>query len=136
MMFVVCLFQFVGRGLVARLDAYLLSLPIYDPEGRVLAQTLADLGVLHALLGPAVVLGYFALCEGFFFRATLGKLFTGISIASSGGRPCSLVRATLRNGFKVLTIATLGLGMVPALFSSRSRSLHDLCSGTMPVLYR
>ncbi len=119
--------------LFGHLDGYLLQLPVYDAEGKVLARTLADLALLHDLATLFFPAAWFTFFESRFWQASPGKLFVGISVTDTEGRACGLVRVFVRNLGKYLTIASLGLGMLPALVGPRSRALHDLLSGTMPI---
>jgi uncharacterized RDD family membrane protein YckC len=65
---------------------------------------------------------------------TVGKMLTGLTIVNSDGTPIGLVTILRRNllGY-VLTAATLGLGFLSSIFSSRGRALHDLVAGTIVI---
>ncbi|MDI1241272.1 MAG: RDD family protein [bacterium] len=65
---------------------------------------------------------------------SLGKMAAGLRIVTSdGGHPASgslLIRQTL--GY-LLTFASLGLGFLFSVFSSKGRALHDYLAGTQVV---
>jgi uncharacterized RDD family membrane protein YckC len=66
---------------------------------------------------------------------TLGKWATGLRITQRDGKPLTLVSALLRHvvGYP-LSLLTLGLGFLIAVFDSRGRALHDIIAGTVVVL--
>ena len=65
---------------------------------------------------------------------TLGKMFVGISIVRTDGRPVRLGTIILRNvvGY-LLTLLTLGVGFLISALNRSSRSLHDYVGGTVVV---
>lgn len=69
-----------------------------------------------------------------FSGQSLGKMFTGIRIVKSDGRPASLATLLLRHtlGY-ALTVATAGLGFILSVFSPRGRALHDFLARTVVI---
>lgn len=69
-----------------------------------------------------------------FSGQSLGKMFTGIRIVKSDGRPVSLATLLLRHtlGY-ALTVATAGLGFIFSAFSPRGRALHDFLARTVVI---
>jgi uncharacterized RDD family membrane protein YckC len=65
---------------------------------------------------------------------TLGKMFAGITILRTDGRPVRLGSIFLRNvaGY-LLTLLTLGLGFFISAVNRSGRSLHDFVAGTIVV---
>ncbi len=65
---------------------------------------------------------------------TLGKWITGLRIERRDGGELSIPRALLRHcvGY-LLTLMTLGLGFLLAVFNSEGRALHDMLAGTIVV---
>jgi uncharacterized RDD family membrane protein YckC len=65
---------------------------------------------------------------------TLGKWATGLRIERKDGRRLSPVRSIVRHliGYP-LSMLTLGLGLLLAVFDSRGRALHDFIAGTVVV---
>jgi uncharacterized RDD family membrane protein YckC len=63
---------------------------------------------------------------------TIGKWATGLRIVRKDGEPLSPGRSLLRHlvGYS-LSILTLGLGFILAVFSARGRALHDIVAGTI-----
>ena len=63
---------------------------------------------------------------------TLGKWATGLRISKKDGGDAGAVRVILRNtlGY-LLSLLTLGLGFLLAVFSPKGRALHDLVAGTV-----
>ena len=65
---------------------------------------------------------------------TIGKMFAGLTILKTDGRPVRLGSMFLRNvvGY-FLTLLTLGLGFFVSAINRSGRSLHDLIGGTVVV---
>ena len=65
---------------------------------------------------------------------TVGKMLTGLTIVNSDGTSIGLVTILRRNvlGY-ILTAATLGIGFISSIFSTRGRALHDLVAGTIVI---
>ena len=65
---------------------------------------------------------------------TVGKMLTGLRITASDGTPASAVAILFRNvvGYLV-TLLTLGIGLLIAGIVPSGRALHDYLSGTMVV---
>ena len=80
--------------------------------------TLLNFGVLASLRGQ-----------------TLGKWATGLRIVRQDGKPLTLLNALLRHvvGYPV-SLLTLGLGFLLAVFNTQGRALHDIIAGTVVVL--
>ena len=66
---------------------------------------------------------------------TLGKWATGLRIVRMDGEPVTFVSSLLRHvvGYPV-SLLTLGLGFLLAVFQAQGRALHDLLAGTVVVL--
>jgi uncharacterized RDD family membrane protein YckC len=64
------------------------------------------------------------------FGRTPGKWLCGLVVRDGYGRPVGPFQALARAIGKLFSFATLGLGFLPALFSSRGRALHDLLADT------
>lgn len=75
----------------------------------------------------------FIVLAGFSGR-TLGKWATGLRIERKNGKPLSFWRAGLRHllGY-TLSLLTLGLGFLLAVFTIEGRALHDRLAGTIVV---
>lgn len=84
----------------------------------------------------ALVIINFVVLAGFSGR-TIGKWVTGLRIERADGRQLSFARALVRHtlGY-ALTIATLGLGFLVAVFNADGRTLHDFVAGTVVVRHR
>lgn len=69
-----------------------------------------------------------------FTGQSIGKMLTGLQIVKIDGHPASFSNLLIRNivGY-LLTAATLGLGLLLALFNSKGRALHDYLAGTVVV---
>jgi uncharacterized RDD family membrane protein YckC len=65
---------------------------------------------------------------------SIGKLVTGLQVVRSNGFEASFLRIALRQtlGY-LLTAATLGIGFVWCVFSSKGRTLHDYLTDTIVV---
>lgn len=84
----------------------------------------------------ALALLNFVVLAGFSGR-TIGKWVTGLRIERADGRQLSFARALVRHtlGY-ALTVATLGLGFLVAVFNADGRALHDFVAGTVVVRHR
>jgi uncharacterized RDD family membrane protein YckC len=65
--------------------------------------------------------------------ATLGKRLAGIRVIGPDGRPPGFAQSAARTAWAVISLAGLGLGLLPALRSPSGRALHDLLAGTRVV---
>jgi uncharacterized RDD family membrane protein YckC len=110
----------VGAGV-----AFLVWLFGGDPSTSVLAPTVGSGWLL--LLGA-----YFV-----FFWSTTGQTpgmrILGLRVTAQDGRPLRARRSLVRFVTAVLTIAPLGLGLIPVLFDERRRAVHDLVARTVVV---
>lgn len=69
-----------------------------------------------------------------FSGQSIGKMLTGLRIVGKDGKPASFVAILLRNllGY-FITVLTIGLGFLLALFNIKGRALHDFLAGTVVV---
>ena len=67
---------------------------------------------------------------------TVGRMALGIAVVRTDGRAPGLGRAALRFVGTFLTVLTLGLASLIALFNREGRDLADLLSGTRVVRLR
>lgn len=83
------------------------------------------LAILNFLVLPAIT------------GQSLGKMITGIKIASKDGTAAGTGSLMLRHlvGYP-LTLLTLGLGFIWAAFSPSGRALHDYIAGTVVIFGR
>ncbi len=65
---------------------------------------------------------------------SIGKLVTGLQVVRSDGLDASVLKIALRQtiGY-LLTAATLGIGFVWCVFSSKGRTLHDYLTDTIVI---
>lgn len=66
---------------------------------------------------------------------TLGKWATGLRVVRMDGKPLTFLSSLLRHvvGYSV-SLLTLGLGFLIAVFSAHGRALHDIIAGTVVVI--
>lgn len=76
---------------------------------------------------------YFALMESSRRQGTVGKRLVGVSVTDLQGERISFVQATGRHFAKLLSVATLLIGLLMAAFTARKQALHDLLAGTLVV---
>jgi len=95
---------------------------------RLGGATALTLGYLAAL---SLIVLNFVVLAGFTGR-TLGKWVTGLRIERRDGRPAGFAHVAVRHlvGYP-LSLLTLGLGFLLAVFSREGRALHDLIAGTV-----
>jgi uncharacterized RDD family membrane protein YckC len=79
---------------------------------------------------------YSGLFEASRHQATPGKRLFRIVVADLNGRPLSPLRALWRQMTKLVTVAMSGLGYLPALFTQRQQTIHDLLAGTVVIYAR
>ena len=68
---------------------------------------------------------------------TLGKWATGLRVMRMDGGPLTFLSSLLRHvvGYS-LSVLTLGIGFLIAVFSEHGRALHDIIAGTVVVIDR
>jgi len=64
---------------------------------------------------------------------TIGKMAAGVRVVRAGGGAVGAATAVRRTVASLLSIATLGLGFLPALLGRRRLALHDRIAGTRVV---
>jgi uncharacterized RDD family membrane protein YckC len=102
---------------------------------------IARLGLDEVALVPALpFVGFLALLNAGYVTLltaaggqTLGKMAIGLKVVSTGDERIGLDRALLRTLAGCATLATLGLGLLPALFGHDRRALHDRIAGTRVI---
>lgn len=113
-----------GEGIVGGVAALLRAVEL--AEGTV---TLA-LPLLAAVALAGFVYHFLAhLLAG----ATLGKWLLRLRVVGPDGRPPTLGRSAARAALALVSVATLGLGLILALFTRSGRALHDLVASTWVV---
>ncbi|MGE3844000.1 MAG: RDD family protein, partial [Vicinamibacterales bacterium] len=86
------------------------------------------------------LLAFIALLNGGYFIGftvasgqTIGKMATGIQVVSESARKVSLGAAILRAAGLLVTVLSVGVGYLPALFGRERRALHDRLAGTRVI---
>jgi uncharacterized RDD family membrane protein YckC len=66
---------------------------------------------------------------------TLGKWATGLRVVRMDGMPLTFLSSLLRHvvGYTI-SLLTLGLGFLLAVFNAHGRALHDIIAGTVVVI--
>lgn len=86
--------------------------------------------------GPAqllILMGYwlyFALMHSSAWGATVGKRAMGLYVADAEGHRLSFIQATLRFLGKLVSVFTLFIGFLVALFHPQHQALHDIIAKT------
>lgn len=127
--------------LVRRVFAYLIDLVIMIALFAVAAVLLAIAGLLTLgiawlgffILGPAVIVFYYASTLGTPMRATIGMKMMDIVLTPTRKRPLDGVRAVLHPLVFWVTIWVFWPLLALGLFTPRRQLLHDLIVGTLMV---
>ena len=127
------------RTIAALIDALIL-VPI-DLIVIYFTLRLCRLGTDELLLLPvAPLLVFFLILDGgylFAFNAaggqTIGKMATSLRVVGAGGGRVGAGRALARTVAWIVSVAPLGLGLLPAAFDPEGRTLHDRVAGTRVV---
>jgi uncharacterized RDD family membrane protein YckC len=64
---------------------------------------------------------------------TVGKMAMGVRVITTSGEPLNAAVALRRTAASLMSVATLGLGLLPALIGSTRLALHDRVAGTRVV---
>lgn len=132
---------------VARIGAAVIDITLLGLiNAAVVYLTLALAGLTwpeYRVLPLAPLVGFLAILDGgylvVFIAAagqTIGKMITGVRVVGDDGRRVDVGGAILRMAGCLLSVLTLGLGYLPALFSADSRALQDRMAGTRVVRAR
>jgi resuscitation-promoting factor RpfA len=89
--------------------------------------------VLSVLAAVALALGVYATLAHALAGATLGKRLLGIRLVGPDGARPSLARSAARTALVLVSVGTLGLGVLLAFFTRSGRALHDLLARTWVV---
>jgi len=90
-------------------------------------------GNVTAAIGLLAWTGYFALQESSRWQATLGKRLFRLRVVGPGGGRIGFGRASARAVLKLLGLGIVYLGLIPALFTRKRQTCHDLLTGTVVV---
>lgn len=132
-------------GLAGRSVALLVDLALTNVILLTLAALLGVVGWLLGISFPGVVLGTLAGTGWMLFLAGYFALFWSTAGQTPGmrvirarvqgrdGLPPRVRTSLLRFAAALLALAPLGAGLVPVLYDSRRRALHDFIAGTVVV---
>ncbi len=102
--------------------------------------TLADsiLTAIAALLGFAILWGYYIIFELLWNGQSPGKRMIGLRTVREGGRPITFVSAAIRNFIRIVDFMPVfyGIGVLVMFIDRRARRLGDLAAGTLVVKER
>ena len=76
---------------------------------------------------------YYAAWEALPTQATPGRLLVRLRVTDTSGKRLGFARALWHGIARALTLLTLGIGYLPALFGERKQALHDLAAGVVVV---
>ncbi len=93
------------------------------------------LRITYALVALVMFI-YYGIFESSTWQATPGKQLLGLRVTDLKGRRLSPVRAWFRQVTKLATVAMSGLGYLPALFTVKAQTVHDIFAGTLVVTGR
>lgn len=91
-----------------------------------------------AVLGFAILWGYYIAFELVWNGQSPGKRLIGLRVVSEGGRPITVLGSAIRNVIRLIDFlpAMYGIGVVTMFIDRRARRLGDLASGTLVVRER
>lgn len=121
-------------GLFARLAALALDISISLSLMMAVLVTLSQTRNVDGLLVLVVPVLYFVV--GHIRGGTPGKALVGLRVVDPDQRRPGLRRGLLRAAASLVTLLTGGLGYLTGYVDSRSRTLHDIFSGTEVVVRR
>jgi uncharacterized RDD family membrane protein YckC len=89
--------------------------------------------ITYAVIGLIAFL-YYGAFESSSSQATPGKRLLGMRVTGMKGQRLSLGRAWFRQVTKMATLAMSGLGYLPALFTMKAQTIHDILAQTLVVI--
>jgi hypothetical protein len=95
-------------------------------------ETLWRTRLTHALIALVTFL-YYGLFEASAKQATPGKQLLGLRVTGMRGQRLSAGRAWFRQVTKLATLAMSGLGYLPAMFTVKAQTVHDILAQTLVV---
>jgi len=95
------------------------------PRDAAVGQTLT-----WSLLG-GLTWFYFVCMESSSCRGTLGKMAMRLTVVTVTGQPLSFWRSSFRSLARLLSVLTLGVGLIMADLSPKNQALHDRLAGTV-----
>ena len=90
-------------------------------------------GLFPSLLSIMVIVAYIIICEGGECHATVGKRIMKIMIVDESGNGIDFATSAKRYFGKILSIFTLYIGFIMALFNDEHRTLYDKIAKTYVV---
>jgi uncharacterized RDD family membrane protein YckC len=118
-------------GILAGIDLLVISFTL-----RLCGLETAEIGVLP----PIPIVAFFLIVNGGYLAAftaaggqTIGKMAFGLKVVGQSDEPVSAGASVVRTLGCLLSIASLGLGFVPALLGAGGRALEDRLADTRVV---
>ena len=106
-------------SIVVNLIGTILCIAFYDP--------------IYMSVSIFVSAGYYILCEGGSWHATVGKRLFNLSVVDANGMGIDYSKAAIRYFGRILSGLFLGIGFLMALFSNEYQTLHDKLAGTYVI---
>ncbi|MBP6748709.1 MAG: RDD family protein [Xanthomonadaceae bacterium] len=91
------------------------------------------LQIVNQVVGLALGATYFGWMHSSSMQASIGKLAVGIKVVRGDGSRISFARGFGRYFAYMLSLLTIGIGLIMAGFTDRKRALHDMISDTLVV---
>jgi uncharacterized RDD family membrane protein YckC len=111
-----------------RIKAYFVDFPIL-----FLIAKFIGIGIEAFMIFSFLFIIYHAVMESSNIQGTLGKMVFKIKVTDINGNRLSFIRAALRAFGKIISMATLGIGFLPILFTKNRQALHDIIARTLVV---
>ena len=131
----------VGLALAFSYDAMvgfeMTVMDFFDRAGQVGGRDvfLSKVGTVAAGAWVIYIL-YAAVAEGSAMQGTIGKRLLGMRVLDVNGRRLGYFRSIFRNGAKMLSVVSGGLGCLWIAWSGKKRGWHDLLAKSTVVMKR
>ncbi|MBZ0271045.1 RDD family protein [bacterium] len=121
--------ELAGNG--KRFLALLIDAVILFVANKVI-HALPIVGVIPGIMIVAAVC-YFGFMESSKYAGTLGKIALAIEVRGQDGARVTRGAAFLRAGGKMVSVLVMFLGFLPAFFTGKRQTLHDMIARTIVV---
>ena len=125
---------FIDGLIMTVVNSIIVWLFMMDAEARQSEDWFVDFEFAMRGLRDVSLILYCMILEGSPLQGTVGKLLTGIRVATTEGEDVSILRSISRNLCRILSMLTCYIGYFVQPFTEKRQTLHDKLAGTVVIM--